>query len=84
MSHAATKLKHMEQVKRLLLSSKVGMTPTEIAQEIGVSRFAIHRYVKEMPGVTLLEYGKYVYSPTQDEIDLAKLILERAGIDHSR
>ena len=79
MSHAMTKQKYLEKAKRFLLETDVGMTPTQLADALGVDHTTAHRYLNEL-GESVLNTGDgiYRYRPTNDDIALAQLVLERA------
>jgi len=78
MSHALTKLKHLERAKRLLLETDLGLTPTELAQALGVDRTSAHRYLKDLePAVQNVGNGVYRYQPSAEDITFANLVLQR-------
>ncbi len=80
MSHAITKQKYLERAKRLLLETEGGMTPTQLAQALGVDRTTVHRYLNELGDAVLNTGGGiYRYQPTSDDIALARLVLARAN-----
>ena len=84
MSHAVTKLKHLEQARRLLLETETGLTPTELAQALGVDRTSAHRYLKDLePAVRNSGNGIYRYQPSQEDVTFAQLVLQRAGQDQN-
>jgi DNA-binding IclR family transcriptional regulator len=78
MSRAISKQKHLEHAKRLLLETETGLTPTVLAKVLGVDRTTAHRYLHELRAWNV-GGGLYRYRPTDEDITLARLVLERTA-----
>ena len=76
MGHAQRKLDHLVQARQLLLESRHGMTPTQLAEALHVDRTTAHRYLAEL-SVENNGSGVYFYTLTVDDIRNARLILSR-------
>lgn len=74
--HAQTKREGMNALRLLLLKQE--MRPGELAQSLDVDLATVHRWIGEMPAIRKVSYGVYKYIPTDDEIELARLILAAA------
>lgn len=77
MGHATSKLQRIEQMKRLCLENTY--TPSELAVLLGCSRYVVHDYILEAPGMTNDGQGNYRYKPTKDDVNHALKILKAAG-----
>lgn len=76
MSHAQTKLQKLLAAKRYYLLSPRGVTDLELAFELKIDRTSVYRYRKEL-GAVEVSPGRYTLVPTQEDIDLALLVLQR-------
>jgi Fic family protein len=80
MTRTDTKTRNLARVKQLLIQAdENGLMPVELQRVLGVSRSTIGRYLKEV-GAKEVRPGaeRYTYIPTPEEIELARLIVQRA------
>jgi hypothetical protein len=79
MSHARTKQQRLELAKRLLLiHHQKGIRDVELARELGVAYNSAWRYRREL-GAVPVSPGRFKLIPTQEDIELARAVLETAG-----
>lgn len=76
MSHAQSKLRKLEQVKRLLLLHPEGIAFKALRHAVEADQSSINRYLHEL-GARQLDRGIWTLEPTQDDIDLAWAVLSR-------
>ncbi len=80
MSHALTKQQSLELVKRLLLMHPDGIRIGEIQRQLNADWATVWRYVTQDLKARKLERGVYTLDPTPEDIELATIVLQRAGI----
>lgn len=81
MSHARTKTQKLVEAKRLYLLHPNGLTDIELAKLLKVDRASAYRYRKELHATQVSE-GRYTINPSQQDIDLALAVLQRATLAH--
>jgi len=77
MGHALNKTRRLALAKRLYLQSPQGLTDRELAERLGVDRTIAFDYRKEL-GATKVATGRYTLEPTEEDIALALVVLQRA------
>ena len=78
MPNTVKNARHVDQIKRLLLETEMGLTPTQLAKTLCVDRSTVHPHLKALgEAAENLGDGVYRYHPTNEDIDLALLILQR-------
>lgn len=80
MSHALTKQQSLEQVKRLLLMHPNGIRIGEIQRQLDADWATVWRYVTQDLKARKLERGVYTLDPSPEDIELAAIVLQRAGV----
>ena len=82
MSHALTKQKHLEQIKRLLLMKPEGVSITDLQRSITVDWATIWRWVVQDLKARKIERGIYTLDPSPEDVALAVEVLRRAKPTH--
>lgn len=77
MSHAHRKLDALERARLAYLKHPIGLTDAELAALIDVSVSTACRYRNELP-VQIVAHGRYRYTPTEQDVQIANLILKEA------
>lgn len=81
MGHAQTKMQKLIEAKRLYLLHPNGLTDIELSQRLDIDRASAYRYRNELEATQVNE-GHYTINPSQDDIDLALAVLQRANNGH--
>lgn len=81
MGHAQTKMQKLVEAKRLYLLHPNGLTDIELSQRLEIDRASAYRYRNELAATQVGE-GHYTINPSQDDIDLALAVLQRANNGH--
>ena len=84
MSHALTKQKHLDQIKRLLLMHPEGISMDDIRNQVApeMDWSSIWRFVVKDLQAQRLSKGIYTLEPNEDDIQVAVAVLNRAGLGH--
>ena len=84
MSHALTKQKCLDQIKRLLLMHPEGIHMDDIRNQVApdMDWSSIWRFVVRDLKAQKLSKGIYTLEPDEDDIQLAIAVLNRAGRKH--
>ena len=77
MGRARTKMMKLHEAKRHYLQSTQGITDIELAAILCVHRSLAYDYRKEL-GCVAVSPGRYTLLPTQEDIELAFTVLQRA------
>ena len=81
MSRALTKTQKLTEAKRLYLLHAAGLTDIQLARLLSVDRASAYRYRNELHAAQVTE-GRYTINPSQQDIDLALAVLQRATLSH--
>lgn len=72
--------KLLEKARRLYLTKKEGIADSEMAKILGVSHRTANRYRIQLGGIeTFQNSAKYILTPTEEELEFAKSMVQRAG-----
>jgi len=75
---ASDKIKRMERLKLLLMNAPAeGLKIEDLVQLSGIPYKNIHRDLIAI-GAKQLEYARYTYEPTKDELQYARALLKAA------
>lgn len=77
MSRLYTKFQRMVEARRLYLTHPEGLSDQQLARHFGCDRASIFRLRSEMDNMVKVKHGYFTASPTPDEIELAKAILNQ-------
>jgi hypothetical protein len=79
--HALTKTQKLVQAKRLYLLHPQGLTDIELATMLDIDRASAYRYRNEL-GAEMVSEARYTVIPSQEDVELALAVLQRANLPH--
>jgi hypothetical protein len=78
MSHGKHKAEKLATARRLYLLATDGLTDIALAKALHIDRATAYRYRKELQATEVSE-GRYTLEPSNEDIDLALAVLQRAS-----